>query len=632
VSALPEHDPLAAIGEALDNPAPAPILAEQGDRVAGDGEDDDFRPFPLDCPISPLGMSSGLDGTQRCYYLNVLGKSSALRRGTSTGKITSLRSLATNRAFSNTNGRCGRSRCASRSAASGSSRSNRRSSVSTRREPRALIEECSRRGIFEPAGRLRGRGAHRLTGGGLVLHYGDEIATLRPRANGDLRPLEWHAAGLHDRMVYPAAMPLPRPWPRSVPPVAAIRVAELLRTWNWKRPALDPVLLLGAIGQGYIGGALPWRSNVWITGGRGTGKSALNGRPDEGQGIIPQLYGEALFRTGNTSAAAIRQSLKNSTVPVMIDEAEAGADNRKITEVVELARVASSGDKMHRGGQDHQAHEFTLQSPFWFSSINIPPLEGSDRSRLAILELRPFKPGTKAPNFSAYNFADLGRHLQRRMIDAWPLLAKTKAAYHSALSTSGHDGRACDQFGTLLACAWLLLNDDVPDESEVAEWALLCVPQRLAEVSDSISDEEACTNRLMTELVQPRGRDSREAVSELVGRWIAAKVAGDSGTFDDGKGLYVEHLGLKVVNPVWHPATGDKPGRWGAESYMPHAAPGYLAVAARHQALDAIFGGRGGRVVAGNRPWPVCRGRRSGGGQLCQGEDPRGAGAAARPH
>jgi hypothetical protein len=155
---------------------------------------------------------------------------------------------------------------------------------------------------------------------------------------------------------------------------------ELLRTWNWKRPALDPVLLLGAIGQGYIGGALPWRSNVWITGGRGTGKSALNGRPDEGQGIIPQLYGEALFRTGNTSAAAIRQSLKNSTVPVMIDEAEAGADNRKITEVVELARVASSGDKMHRGGQDHQAHEFTLQSPFWFSSINIPPLEGSDRA------------------------------------------------------------------------------------------------------------------------------------------------------------------------------------------------------------------------------------------------------------
>lgn len=592
MSALPEHDPLAAIGEALDNPAPAPILAEQGDRVAGDGEDDDFRPFPLDCPISPLGMSSGLDGTQRCYYLNVLGEIVGLEAGNKHGKNHLVALFGHKSRFLEHEwpmwSKPVREQVGGKWVVTVESKVV---GFDQARASRALIEECSRRGIFEPAGRLRGRGAHRLTGGGLVLHYGDEIATLRPRANGDLRPLEWHATGLHDRMVYPAAMPLPRPWPRSVPPVAAIRVAELLRTWNWKRPALDPVLLLGAIGQGYIGGALPWRSNVWITGGRGTGKSALNGRPDEGQGIIPQLYGEALFRTGNTSAAAIRQSLKNSTVPVMIDEAEAGADNRKITEVVELARVASSGDKMHRGGQDHQAHEFTLQSPFWFSSINIPPLEGSDRSRLAILELRPFKPGTKAPNFSAYNFADLGRHLQRRMIDAWPRLAETKAAYHSALSTSGHDGRACDQFGTLLACAWLLLNDDVPDESEVAEWALLCVPQRLAEVSDSISDEEACANRLMTELVQPRGRDSREAVSELVGRWIAAKVAGDSGTFDDGKGLYVEHLGLKVVNPVWHPATGDKPGRWGAESYMPHAAPGYLAVAARHQALDAIFGG-----------------------------------------
>jgi hypothetical protein len=279
--------------------------------VAGDGEDDDFRPFPLDCPISPLGMSSGLDGTQRCYYLNVLGEIVGLEAGNKHGKNHLVALFGHKSRFLEHEwpmwSKPVREQVGGKWVVTVESKVV---GFDQARASRALIEECSRRGIFEPAGRLRGRGAHRLTGGGLVLHYGDEIATLRPRANGDLRPLEWHAAGLHDRMVYPAAMPLPRPWPRSVPPVAAIRVAELLRTWNWKRPALDPVLLLGAIGQGYIGGALPWRSNVWITGGRGTGKSALNGRPDEGQGIIPQLYGEALFRTGNTSAAAIRQSLK----------------------------------------------------------------------------------------------------------------------------------------------------------------------------------------------------------------------------------------------------------------------------------------------------------------------------------
>lgn len=591
MSALPhEDDPLAAIGEALDNPTPAPTLAEPGERQSDDGEGDDDTPFPLDCPVQPLGMSSGLDGTQRCFYLDVLGQIVGLEAGNKHGKNHMVALFGHKARFLEHEWPQWSKPVKEQIGGKWVETTPPRiTGFDQAKASRAMIMECSRRGIFDPAGRLRGRGAHRLNGGGLVLHYGDELATLRPRADGRLRALEWHPTGLHDRMVYPAAMPVPRPWPQSVSPAAAIKVNKLLKTWNWKRPALDPVLLLGAIGQGYIGGALPWRSNVWITGGRGTGKSALNGRPDEGQGVIPQLYGEALFRTGNTSAAAIRQSLRNSTVPVMIDEAEAGADNRKITEVVELARVASSGDKMHRGGQDHTAHEFTLQSPFWFSSINIPPLEGSDRSRLAILELRPFKPGTPAPDFGAYNFADLGRQLQRRMIDAWPLLAATKGAYHRALAESGHDGRACDQFGTLLACAWLLMNDEVPADEEVHEWVALCAPQRLAEVSEAVSDEESCINRLMTELVQPRGRDSREAVSELVGRWVQNKVAAASGALvdpsDTGSAQYFEQLGLKVVNARWNAASG----RWGTEAYMPMAAPGYLAVAAKHQSLDAIF-------------------------------------------
>ncbi|PTR07882.1 MULTISPECIES: hypothetical protein [unclassified Novosphingobium] len=596
MSAVPhDDDPLAAIGAALDNPAPAPALAEQGERVddGDDDGDDDYR-WPLDAPIVPLGASSGLDGSQRCYYLNTNGEIVSLEAGNKHGKNNLVHLFGAKAKFLESEwpqwSKPGKEQINGKWVETTPARIV---GFDQAKASRAMIMECSRRGIFDPAGRLRGRGAHRLTGGGLVIHYGDQLGVLQPKVNGELKPLSFAPAPLlRDGFVYPAGVPLPRPWPKSVPPTAAITVQKLLETWNWKRPSLDPVLLLGAIGQGYIGGALPWRSNVWITGGRGTGKSTLNGRPDEGQGIIAQLYGEALFRTGNTSAAAIRQSLKNSTVPVMIDEAEASGDNRKITEVVELARVASSGDKMHRGGQDHSAHEFTLQSPFWFSSINMPPLEGSDRSRLAILELRPFKPGTAMPDFGKYNFADLGKQLHRRMIDAWPILAECKSAYHRALAAAGHDGRACDQFGTLLACAWMLLNDELPDEETVHFWAGLCAPQRLAEVSDAISDEEACVNRLMTELVQPRGRDSREAVSELLGRWVQEKVAASAGTLSDAfssernKELYLEQLGLKVVNAKFK---GD--GRWGAESYMPKAAPGFLAIANAHRQLDEIFDG-----------------------------------------
>ena len=60
---------------------------------------------------------------------------------------------------------------------------------------------------------------------------------------------------------------------------------------------------------------------------------------------------------------------------------------------------------MHRGGQDHTAHEFTLASCFQFSSISIPPLEPQDRRRLGILELRPFPVGAIAPDLAKFKLA-----------------------------------------------------------------------------------------------------------------------------------------------------------------------------------------------------------------------------------
>lgn len=590
MSAPEPIDPIAAIGAALDNPSPAPTMAEPGERVPERDEDAGDAVFPLDCPVKPLGMSSGLDGSQRCYYLNVNGEIVGLEAGNKHGKNNLVALFGHKSKFLE-------------SEWPQWSKPIREYNQSTKqwveispaklvgfdqaRASRNLIEECSRRGIFDPVGRMRGRGAHPLNGGGLVMHFGDGLATLLPRANGSLRDLQWHDTGLHDGFVYPAGTSMPRPWATSVPPTAALTVAKLLRSWYWKRPDLDPILALGAIGQGYLGGALPWRSNVWITGMRGTGKSSLNGRT----GLIPGLFGEGVFRTGNTSAAAIRQMLKNSTRPVMIDEAEPGADNRKITEVVELARIASSGDKLHRGGQDHNAHEFTLQSPFWFSSINIPPMEASDRSRLAILELKPIPAGVPPLDLSKYDFAELGRKLQRRMVDAWPVLAECKHRYHLALAAKGHDSRGCDQFGVLLACAWMALNDELPEADEVHEWISLCAPDRMAEVSEATSDEEACINALLTQQVQPRGRDSREAISTLIGRAVAGAIAPDTlAGGDDVPRRAMEQVGLKLVNLHWTPAAGGRSGRWGAVRGMA-GHPMFLAVSARHKALDDVFSG-----------------------------------------
>ncbi|KUR80923.1 hypothetical protein [Novosphingobium sp. FSW06-99] len=582
-------DPLTEIGDALENPEAAPTMAAPGDRVRDD-DGDDGEPFPLDCPVVPLGIQSTIDGSQRCYYLNVNGEIVSLEAGNKHGKNNLVHLFGKSAKYLEkawTKWSAPKKEYSKADKAWIEVEPARPIGFDQAEASAALIMECSRRGIFDPAGRLRGRGAHAVTGGGLALHVGDGVAAVVPRANGAMGAMAWYDTGLYERFVYPAAAPLARPWPQAVSPDVAVELAALLRTWNWKRPALDPVLLLGAIGQGFIGGALGWRSNVWITGARGTGKSALNGK----YGICPAIYGDMLFRTGNSSAAAIRQSLKNSTVPVMLDEIEPSADNRQVTQVIELARIASSGDNMHRGGQDHQAHEFTLQSPFWFSSINIPPIEASDRSRLAILELKPFTADMVAPNFRKYDFATMGRKLFRRMVDGWSYFRPTFDAYHSALLARGHESRGADQFATLLACAWVLLNDQAPDDEDVSHWIEHCRPQRMAEVNDATSDEEACILHLTTFLVQPRGKDSREAISELVGRWVHNSINPSELPGADATRSYVEQIGLKVMNAVWHPAEGDKPGRWGAETFMPRSAPGFLAVAARHQELDKIFSG-----------------------------------------
>jgi len=570
------------IGEALDNPAQAPAMVEAGD-PGPDFERGkrEIGPFPPACPIKPLGVQSGLDGSQKCYYLDRLGQIVGLEAGNRHGKNALIHMFGEDlwwleRHFPQYSAPVFEGRGASRVMVKDSEIVGFDQADASQ----AMIVECGRRGIFDPVGRLRGRGAHELTGGGLVLHYGDRLLAVRSKVKGGMAEPKWVETGLYERFVYPAAPPLPQPWHEPTGIKASTDLIALLQTWNWKRPLLDTRLCLGAIGQGYIGGALEWRSNVWITGDRGTGKSSLNGR----QGVVPMLYGEALFRTGQTSAAALRQSLRNSTVPVMIDELEPSADNRKVTEIIDLARISSSGDKVHRGGQDHQSHEFTLQSPFWFSSINIPPIEAADRSRLAILELKPFAQGTPKPNFAKYNFEDMGRKLHRRMIDAWPILAQCKALFHEALARQGHDNRGCDQFATLLACAHVLVDDEVPDDEEVLHWADLCAPYRMAEVNDAMSDQEMCIRHMLTSSVQPRGNAERMVLSAAIGE-ATQQARGSAQALEEQKNHYIEQLGLKLVNAKFNQATR----RWGASKFVAKDGPGYLAVSSKHKALDEMF-------------------------------------------
>ncbi|PWR24971.1 hypothetical protein [Zavarzinia aquatilis] len=434
-----------------------------------------------------------------------------------------------------------------------------------------LMPAAAARGVWDPLSCLRGRGAWLGPDGELLLHCGDAILV-----NG-----LWHRPSMIGPYVYSTAAPVPRP-AEGVPPPSgfdgpAEAVMRALKTWEWKRPDVDPWLLLGWIGCGMIGGVLPWRPVAWITGDASTGKSTL-------QRLIAWLLGGSagLVSVADASAAGIWQELGHATLPVAIDEIEAEADNRKVDAVVKLARLAASGGMILRGGAEHTSSKFIARSCFLFSSILLPPLLPQDRSRMAILELDPLT-GSTPPPITERVMGEIGRGLRRRLVDQWPRFAQTLELFRQAMAANGHGGRGADVFGTLLAVADLLLHDDLPDSDYLAEWGYRLRTATLAERDGADRDHENCLGRITSYVADVY----RVGIKQSVGTWIAnaawpSRLGKEAELMGSGKEAerVLAAYGLRIIaQEVEQPEGGRK------QSQL------YLAVANKGDTIDQIFAG-----------------------------------------
>ncbi len=375
-----------------------------------------------------------------------------------------------------------------------------------------LQAESATAGVWDPTEKVRGRGAWRGQDGELILHCGDRILMGRPPA-AETGVGKWHKPGLVQSQVYPAGPPLYRPAEASAPagdegPGATLY--RLLRSWNWERGGLDARLLLGWITAAMIAGALKWRPAVWLTGGRGTGKSTLHD-------VLGYLLGDGLVAVADGSPAGIWQKLKHDSLPVALDELEAEEDGRKAQALVRLARAAASGAMILRGGSDHQATSFVARSAFLFSSILIPPLQGQDRSRLAILELGELGDALP-PKLDGGTLRELGRQLLRRMLDGWHRFDQTLERWRAELTAAGHSARGADQFGTLLTAADLALYDELPDSDSIAEIVDALKASSLSEIDDDIRDEFRARDHLLSQVIDPWKSGERRTLAEWIHR------------------------------------------------------------------------------------------------------------------
>lgn len=465
----------------------------------------------------------------------------------------------------------------------------------------ALVAEASKLGIWNPYARVRGVGAWRGENGELIIHAGSEIY-VGSKAGDAGYSATWLQPGVFGTHLYPTGEAQLRPRARPVPAGGArtekgrpLNPGDALladfSTWSLARGAIDAHLLLGLVASQRIGGALEVRPASWITGSRGSGKTGL-------VKAIADLHGgeHGVVKLENTTEAGVRQQLKYSTLPVLLDENGDDGDEgnpQRVRGMIQLMRIAVSGGKFGRGGGDHQGVVFTARSSFMSASILMPNLMPQDRSRMLIVEVGHLRPGQQPPDMSPSRWRAMGQALTDRLAQQWHRFDDTLALYRALLMKpiaeggGGHDGRGADIFGTLLACADLVLHDALPhaDDDGFTVWAKHLRADELSETAGGQSDEEECWQHLMFSPIDPYRSGGRKLISEWIERaaGVQTEERGWPSEADVAEARTVlQSFGMRLcAEKELARLYGGKP--------PPELRPPFLAVANKHPALAAIF-------------------------------------------
>lgn len=431
-----------------------------------------------------------------------------------------------------------------------------------------LISRCVARGFFDMSTGLRGPGVWRGSKNRLILHLGDAVWVVDEEGR-EAR----HDAGLSlDGVVYPAGKREPDIADRPCTAFDAQMIYELLGRWNWRAPVEAPRLLLGFLVSMFYCGALKWRPHVWVTGDWGYGKSAL-------ESIMHALMGSSALRASDPSAAYVRQLLRGAARPLLLDEVEPSEAHTRAKDLTELARLASTSSQAStgRGGAAHDPTEFAIVASIYFTSIMHPPFKPQDMSRITVLQLGELPPDPKGEAKAAVEtglaaLPALAPRWRRRLIDAWPRLLATIRVYDKALLKLNKKYRFADQFGTLLACADVALNDRVPDQEVVDAFVAQFNTAAFTERAASSTNWQQAIRHLLTHAVEHWSGGRRKVMSEII------RAATDWNTGSDQR-EELQAYGLRVERYFNKPQDdGEFDGPW-------------LVVAYEHNGLSDLFEG-----------------------------------------
>lgn len=547
------------IADAAANPAPAPKVRKSRSKERDDdsswpedGEQWDSMAVPTDAPMVPLGT---LDGT--LFVLDFAGQLRGVTAECRNGEMQLL---------------CGGDRWLRKvwPLYGPPDRATNKPTIKGfdhKKAQTALITSCAKLGIFNPAGRTRGRGAHEGPDGELLMHGGDEVWRSAWKYGGRMQRPVSHATGKIGKLIFPTAEALDPPADAAATVEVAEELLDLLREWRWTDPIM-PELVLSWVVCALVGGALGWRPHLWVVGPSGAGKSTLQNE------VIRKLVGDWGVSTEDASEAGLRQTLNQDTLAVMFDEFEPDENNALVMQkVLKLVRGSSSGSETVRGSADHKAAKFVAKSCFLFSSIQYVAMVSQDRNRMAIVQLSPIPKDKEKIRLPA-TLATWGPMLRRRWLEQWPRWRDTLAAYQHEMFRQGFSAREQDTYGTLLAASDMMLFNGTPDPINLSEESYR-VQERvtlLAPILDRARGEsEGSNERCKMHLGSYRLRDIGKDDQRMVSRWLGLATRDYINGFVQGSRAAEKLLqyGIRIVSPP-DDETSESAGSVPKASEQPH--------------------------------------------------------------
>ncbi len=425
-----------------------------------------------------------------------------------------------------------------------------------------LIDAAESKGPFVPMDQIRGAGAWLDVFGRIIWHGGDRLFT-----EDDAIP-----TGEHGNYLYPKRPRLPKPSQNQIaqsPSGGGAKLLKTFETWNWA-DSYSPAICLGWIGQAMIGGALRHRAHLLVSGKTGSGKSTF-------QGVIKGVMGSALLSTSDTTAAGIYQLVRYDTIPVAIDEFEASSDDRRNQAVIELARAATLGSTLNRGGDKGGGVSYKIRSAFLLTGIAPPGFGPQDERRFSRLQLKPLdKNSGVMPEQDLSVLAGWGREILRRMIDNFPRFNGASEVFREAFlkRTSMEPGNA-DHYATIMASYHIMMFDRDPSAQDIDEWVQVLGDKFDAQAGGRTDNWQDCLAHVLDAPVDMWRTESAVSIRILLFACFGEQ-SDDYNMSVKGVRKKLAELGCGIVGP--------KSGAVTLEN-------GWLFIPNRHPGLSQLFRG-----------------------------------------